>query len=313
MSLLGISAPPVRALPAPSLHEGRIIDAPTSTAELVRVVIPSFGPQFWGPVGWPARVDAAGRAVLPIAGDSCIVAMDARRQVTGVVSWGDGQRDGQGASVADHAGLTTTAHGGIVAATDPRLSDQRFPVDASVTAAKMHPALRPSAGAGAEALRALGVTGSTAAAGNDARLSDRREPIDGSVSNAKVAVAAGIDEDKLALAVPTWGALPFASGWGDAGGAACSHARTRDGIVLVQGRAERSMGSSSQVIGTLPAGRRPTGEATFAVAVRDGAAGLGVGVITVGTSGAITVSVPYSYNSGSANYVSLDGLWFRGA
>jgi hypothetical protein len=58
------------------------------------------------------------------------------------------------------------------AGNDSRLSDTRTPTDASVTAAKVAASLKPSgsAAAGDEALRALGTSGSTAAAGNDGRL-----------------------------------------------------------------------------------------------------------------------------------------------
>ncbi len=83
-----------------------------------------------------------------------------------------------GPNLTTHAALTTTAHGGIVASTDARLTDTRTPTDASVTAAKVADALKPSvsAAAGTEALRALGTTATTAAAGNDSRLSDARTP-----------------------------------------------------------------------------------------------------------------------------------------
>jgi hypothetical protein len=61
----------------------------------------------------------------------------------------------------------------------------------AVTAAKVDGTLKPSvsAAAGTEALRALGTTGATAAAGNDARLSDARTPTDGSVTLAKIAAS----------------------------------------------------------------------------------------------------------------------------
>jgi hypothetical protein len=50
--------------------------------------------------------------------------------------------------------------------------------DGSITAAKISDTLKPSVSAGAatEALRALGTSASTAAAGNDSRLSDARNP-----------------------------------------------------------------------------------------------------------------------------------------
>jgi hypothetical protein len=61
----------------------------------------------------------------------------------------------------------------------------------AVTATEVDGTLKPSvsAAAGTEALRALGVTAATAAAGNDARLSDTRTPTDGTVTAAKVTAA----------------------------------------------------------------------------------------------------------------------------
>jgi hypothetical protein len=55
---------------------------------------------------------------------------------------------------------------------DARLTDQRVPTAASVTAAKIAAALKPSGSAATsdEALRALGTAAGTAAAGNDARF-----------------------------------------------------------------------------------------------------------------------------------------------
>lgn len=78
----------------------------------------------------------------------------------------------------------------VVAGNDARLTDTRTPSDNSVTAAKVHTSLKPSSGAaaGTEALRALGTTASTAAAGNDSRLSDTRTPSNGSVTPAKLAM-----------------------------------------------------------------------------------------------------------------------------
>jgi hypothetical protein len=86
--------------------------------------------------------------------------------------------------------LGTTAST-AAAGNDSRLSDERTPKDNSVTATKVHTSLKPSgeAAAGTEALRAIGATASTAAAGNDARLSDERTPKAESVTAAKVANA----------------------------------------------------------------------------------------------------------------------------
>lgn len=69
-------------------------------------------------------------------------------------------------------------------------------VAGSIVASDISGTLKPSdsAAAGTEALRALGATASTAAAGNDARLSDTRTPTDNTVSTAKIqnlAVTAG--------------------------------------------------------------------------------------------------------------------------
>jgi len=73
---------------------------------------------------------------------------------------------------ADVASLRTLGTGAQEAASgaDARLSDQRVPLDGSVTKAKMASALVPSEGAtgSAEALRALGTAAGTAAAGTHA-------------------------------------------------------------------------------------------------------------------------------------------------
>lgn len=69
----------------------------------------------------------------------------------------------------------------------------------AVGPSKIADALRPSAGAaaGTEALRALGTSASTAAAGNDARLSDERTPKANSVNEGKIADGA-VSDAKLA-------------------------------------------------------------------------------------------------------------------
>lgn len=61
---------------------------------------------------------------------------------------------------------------------DSRNTDKRTPSDGSVAATQVDGSLKPSgsAVAGTEALRALGATAATAAAGNDSRLSDARTP-----------------------------------------------------------------------------------------------------------------------------------------
>lgn len=67
----------------------------------------------------------------------------------------------------------------------------------AVTTTEVAAALKPSGGAaaGTEALRALGATAATAAAGNDARLSDQRVPQDASVTRAKfIGRAVGPDQ-----------------------------------------------------------------------------------------------------------------------
>lgn len=70
---------------------------------------------------------------------------------------------------ADEGTLRTLGTGPLQACggTDPRLSDERVPLDNTVTAAKVHTTLKPSTGAGSstEALRALGTAAGRAAAG----------------------------------------------------------------------------------------------------------------------------------------------------
>ncbi len=84
-----------------------------------------------------------------------------------------------------HAALTTSAHGGIVASTDARLTDSRAPTAGSVVNASVSTtaaiaesklSLASDAVAGVASRRTLGATATSAAAGNDARLSDSRAP-----------------------------------------------------------------------------------------------------------------------------------------
>lgn len=73
-----------------------ILDAPASLAEQVRVVIPSWGTEQWGPMPWSPRVDALGRLVYPSRGDAAVVALDDVRQPIAVIAWGDGTEEGSG-------------------------------------------------------------------------------------------------------------------------------------------------------------------------------------------------------------------------
>lgn len=89
------------------------------------------------------------------------------------------------AELDGHTGATTAAHGGIVASTDARLTDQRVPIDGSVTNAKVAAtaaiaesklALASDAVATTPSRRSLGTGAQQATAGNDPRLSDARTP-----------------------------------------------------------------------------------------------------------------------------------------
>ncbi len=64
-----------------------------------------------------------------------------------------------------------------------------------VDAARIAGALKGGAAAGTEALRALGTTATTAAAGNDSRLSNERVPTANSVNSSKVEDGSLIDSD----------------------------------------------------------------------------------------------------------------------
>lgn len=79
------------------------------------------------------------------------------------------------AALNDHASKLATA----ILEGDSRLTDQRVPLDNTVTAAKIAAALKPSGSAadGTEALRALGTVAGTAAAGNDGRLPTSAEKL----------------------------------------------------------------------------------------------------------------------------------------
>lgn len=97
----------------------------------------------------------------------------------------------------DFSGATVTLPSGIVI---PAGS-----VDAAAIAASLKPS--GSAAAGTEALRALGTSASTAAAGNDSRLSDTRTPTDATVSPAKLTEAT-LDALDDTLALPGFFAMP---------------------------------------------------------------------------------------------------------
>lgn len=141
------------------------------------------------------------------------------------------------AAAAAHEADTTNVHGiadtsTLVLTSDSRLTDQRTPTDASVTAAKVNGALKPSGSAATtdESLRRLGTSSTHAAAGDDSRfptpgqknalagtsgtpgtanpyateqdprLTDQRTPLDGSVTLAKMGfdVATQVELDALA-------------------------------------------------------------------------------------------------------------------
>ncbi len=75
---------------------------------------------------------------------------------------------------------------------DARLTDQRTPLDASVTVGKVSPLLIPSQGASgnAETLRAIGTAAGQVVAGSDPKLTDQRTPLNGSVTLPKLAADA---------------------------------------------------------------------------------------------------------------------------
>lgn len=74
------------------------------------------------------------------------------------------------AALVEHTGLTTAAHGGLVASNDSRLTDARTPT------AHTHPASDINSGTLAIARIPTGSSSSTVCIGNDSRLSDSRSP-----------------------------------------------------------------------------------------------------------------------------------------
>lgn len=176
------------------------------------------------------------------------------------------------ATLSAHTALTTSAHGGIVASTDPRLTDARTPtahstshkhggtdeVATATPAANAIPKANGSAlldswvSSGAIAatpsLRALSNTSTTACAGNDSRLSDTRTPTDATVTLAKFAPLAAnsiIGNNTGSSATPI----------------AMTTAQTKTLLAIVPGdisglAAIASSGSASDLsAGTLPAAR----------------------------------------------------------
>jgi len=81
------------------------------------------------------------------------------------------------AELDTHTALTTTAHGGIVASTDPRLTDARTPTAHHTTHEPGGTdAMAVDAAAATGSLRTIGTGALQAAAGNDSRLSNARTP-----------------------------------------------------------------------------------------------------------------------------------------
>lgn len=131
----------------------------------------------------PSAGAAAGTESLRALGSTAATAAagndsrlsDARTPTSHATSHQPGGTDAMAVDAAAGTGslrtLSTTATSAC-AGNDSRLSDTRTPTDASVTAAKVADALKPSvsAAAGTESLRALGTSASTAAAGNDSRI-----------------------------------------------------------------------------------------------------------------------------------------------
>lgn len=88
--------------------------------------------------------------------------------------------------------------------------------DKAIGAGHVSDALKPSAGAtaGTEALRALGTSAGTAAAGNDGRLSDQRVPTNGSVTRGKVATASLQTKRVVVPEISPGGASLITVAWG---------------------------------------------------------------------------------------------------
>lgn len=123
---------------------------------------------------------------------------------------------------AGTASLRTLGSGALQAAAgnDARLSDQRTPLNDSVTAAKVNTSLKPSTGAGGgtEALRSLGGGAGQAAAGNDGRLPNSRGqstvvfPGSSNLSN-WTDIPTGIPNDVQITQVGDFGFTPCAWTW----------------------------------------------------------------------------------------------------
>lgn len=113
---------------------------------------------------WQGNADAAG-----------VLSLDVTSPVTNT-----------GTPAAPNIGVAVgTAAGTVCAGNDSRLSDQRIPVDGSVTAAKVAAANRDGTAA-TPSMRTLGTGATQACAGNDTRLADTRTPTPLSPSPATV-------------------------------------------------------------------------------------------------------------------------------
>ena len=186
----------------------------------------------------------------------------------------------------------------------------------AVIAVKVDGTLKPSvsAAAGTEALRALGTTAATAAAGNDARLSDQRTPSDGSVTTVKIVdanvtlaklAANSVDSSKIVDGSIALGDL--AANSVDAGkivDGSVGTAEITDGNVTLAKLAANSVDASKIVDGSVGNAELGT-DSVNAVKIQDG---------TVGTAeladSAVTpikaLPLAFDYNAGSYTLVLTD-------
>jgi hypothetical protein len=119
-------------------------------------------------------------------------------------------------------------------------------IDGSVGTAEIANALKPSTGAGAgtEALRALGTGAGNAAAGNDARFTDARPPTDNSVSTVKIQDGAVTGPKLAGNSVAAANIVDGSVGNAELGADAVTAAKILDGSVGAAEIADLSVGTA---------------------------------------------------------------------
>lgn len=135
-----------------------------------------------------------------------------------------------------------------------------------------------------------------------------RELVAGLKENFEYLAGLGLTDGSLRVTPGTLQAFPFAANWGNRGGSwrDCAYWLDGTGTVHLTGLATKTgTPAAADVIGTLPAGFRPSEDLVFGVNTGEGIA---AGRVDVEADGDV---VWQAGSTGETDYVSLAGISFR--